>query len=93
MSIIADGKGITSMTWAEIVIAFATVSGPIFAIQIQKYLESWREIRARRLQVFRILMATRATIVAPEHVHALNSIPGVVSNGVFSGFDFERIAD
>lgn len=63
------------MTNAEIVIAAATLLGPIAAVQIQKWLESWRGARERRLSVFRTLMATRATNLSPEHVQALNAIP------------------
>lgn len=63
------------MTNAEIVIAAATLIGPIAAVQIQKWLEIWRGTRERRLLVFRTLMATRATNLSPDHVQALNSIP------------------
>lgn len=63
------------MTNAEIVIAAATLLGPISAVQIQKWLETWRGVRERRLLVFKTLMATRVTNLSPEHVQALNSIP------------------
>ena len=33
----------------------ATVVGPILAVQAQKWVEVWREDRARRLQVFKTL--------------------------------------
>ncbi len=47
---------------------------PLLAIQTQKLLEKRREKRERRLNVFRILMTTRATPVSSEHVKALNMI-------------------
>ncbi len=37
--------------------------------------ERWREKRDRRVAIFRTLMATRATRLAPQHVEALNAIP------------------
>ena len=52
----------------------ATVLGPIFAVQAQKYLERLRDHEGRKLQVFRSLMATRAERLSPEHVRSLNMI-------------------
>jgi hypothetical protein len=59
----------------DIAIVFATILGPIFAVQAQKYLEKGREIKQRRAWLFRTLMATRATTLSPTHVEALNAIP------------------
>jgi hypothetical protein len=59
----------------DIAIIFATILGPIFAVQAQKYLEKGREIKQRRAGLFRTLMSTRATTLSPAHVEALNSIP------------------
>jgi len=57
--------------WAVIA---ATVLGPILAVQAQKAVESFRELRSRKTRLFEQLMATRASRVAPEHVRALNMI-------------------
>jgi hypothetical protein len=56
------------------VVAGATLLGPIFAVQAQKWLERLRERRSRKLFVFQALMTTRATRVSIEHVQALNSL-------------------
>jgi hypothetical protein len=50
------------------------VLGPILAIQVQEYLESRREDKRRKHQIFRELMVTRATMLSPRHVEALNAI-------------------
>ncbi len=59
----------------DIAITFATLLGPILAVQAQKWLERKREIKQRRAWIFRTLMATRATTLSPVHVEALNAIP------------------
>lgn len=59
----------------DIAIVFATILGPILAVQAQKYLERGREINLRRAWIFRTLMSTRATALSPTHVEALNAIP------------------
>lgn len=58
--------------WA---IIFATLGGPVLAVQVQKWLERGRAITERRSQIFRTLMATRASVLSPEHVQALNAVP------------------
>ena len=52
----------------------AILAGPILAVQAQKYIEFRREARGRKLHIFRLLMATRATTLAPLHVESLNLI-------------------
>ena len=59
----------------DIAIVFATILGPILAVQAQKFLEKGREIKQRRAWLFRTLMATRATTLSPAHVEALNAVP------------------
>ncbi len=59
----------------DIAIVFATIIGPILAVQAQKWLERQREIKQRRVWLFRTLMATRATTLSPAHVEALNAVP------------------
>lgn len=53
---------------------FAVIAGPILAVQAQKYIESIRESKNRKLRIFHTLMSTRATRLAPDHVAALNMI-------------------
>lgn len=52
----------------------AVLVGPILAVQAQKWVESIREKREKRLKIFRCLMSTRAERVSREHVQALNLI-------------------
>ena len=62
------------MTLFEGLIVLATLAGPIAAVQITRYLDDQKEIRGRKLWVFKTLMATRAYTLAPAHVEALNRI-------------------
>jgi hypothetical protein len=62
------------MTLSDIAIIFATLCGPIAAVQAQKWLEKNRDVRRRKEHIFRTLMATRASRVSAEHVQALNMI-------------------
>jgi hypothetical protein len=62
------------MTISDWLVIFAILAAPIVALQIQKYIEDRKEIRARKMQIFRTLMATRATRLDSKHVEALNMI-------------------
>lgn len=64
-------SSIDTKDWLMIV---ATILGPILAVQAQKAIERWRSRREGRLRIFYVLMATRATRIAPDHVQALNQI-------------------
>lgn len=55
-------------------IIFATLVGPILAVQAQKAIERATERKNRKVWVFHSLMATRSARVSPEHVRALNMI-------------------
>ncbi|MGH7112336.1 MAG: DUF6680 family protein [Stellaceae bacterium] len=57
--------------WA---ILAATFLGPIFAVLAARYIEWHKEIKNRRLYIFRTLMATRRAQLTTEHVTALNLI-------------------
>ena len=59
---------------SSLAIICATLLGPVFAVQVQKYLERGREESERRNRIFKILMSTRATRLAPAHIEALNLI-------------------
>lgn len=65
----------SSITASDWMIALATLLSPIIALRIQRYLDAKREIEGRKLNIFRTLMATRATNLAPDHVAALNAVP------------------
>ena len=58
----------------ETLLIFATLAGPILAVQAQKWLERFREAKDRREKVFKTLMATRGSRLSLEHVQALNMI-------------------
>lgn len=58
----------------DLALLIATFSGPIVAVQAQKWIERGRETHQRKLWIFNTLMATRAARVSPEHVQALNMI-------------------
>lgn len=66
-----DFSSVTISDWIMIIVVF---SGPIAAVQIQKYLERQKESKDRKLNVFRDLMTTRASPLAPLHVSALNMV-------------------
>ena len=68
-------EGIEALRLTDVVLAACTVAGPILAVQAQKWIEGFREKSARRLTIFRTLMATRATNLSPAHVEALNAVP------------------
>jgi hypothetical protein len=77
-----------TMTISDSVLILATLLAPVLAVQVQKYLERRREAEKRRSDVFRIIMATRATRLAPLHVEALNMI-----DVEFYGRKYKRITD
>lgn len=64
-----------SIKASDIAIVAATLLGPVLAVQAQKWLERARAIADRRNHIFRVLMATRAAVLSPSHVEALNAIP------------------
>lgn len=63
--------GITASDWIMIL---AVILGPILAVQIQKIIESIKEAKERKINVFKDLMATRASTLAYQHVVALNLV-------------------
>lgn len=67
-------------TWFEWLTVVAIILGPVLALFAQRALDSIREEKRRRANVYLTLMATRATPVAPEHLRSLNSID-IVFNG------------
>uniref|UniRef100_UPI002AA29EDF DUF6680 family protein n=2 Tax=Serratia TaxID=613 RepID=UPI002AA29EDF len=65
---------ILGLQFKDAIMTGAVILGPIFAVQVQKYLEQFREKKQRRLNIFRSLMSTRAERLNREHVQALNMI-------------------
>lgn len=47
---------------------------PFIGIRLQKFMEERKDRSKRKENIFRTLMATRATRLSPEHVQALNMI-------------------
>ncbi|WP_159013794.1 DUF6680 family protein [Acidisoma sp. S159] len=68
------------MTISDWLIICATIVGPVLAVQAQKWVEGYREVRAQKVTVFSTLMITRATKLAVDHVKALNTIDIVFRN-------------
>ncbi|MDH5773415.1 MAG: hypothetical protein OEZ57_00695, partial [Nitrospirota bacterium] len=62
------------MTIADGFMILAVLIGPIVAVQLTRYLDNRKEVRERKLQVFKTLMATRGYTVSWDHVVALNRI-------------------
>ena len=52
----------------------AVLLAPLIAIQVTRHFEHKKQKREEKLRVFKTLMATRATNIAPSHVEALNMI-------------------
>lgn len=62
------------MSGSEILTIVAILVAPVAAVQVQKWLEHYREDRERKLRIFKTLMATRAVTLSQDHVQALNMI-------------------
>ena len=62
------------MSVSDCLMILAVLLGPIIAVRLTRYLDNKREIRNRKLQIFKTLMATRASNLSPHHVEALNNI-------------------
>ncbi|MFO1434813.1 MAG: DUF6680 family protein [Candidatus Competibacteraceae bacterium] len=76
------------MTFSDGLMILAVLLAPIFAVQVQKWLEQFRAERERQLRIFKILMATRATGLSQDHVQALNLI-----DLEFQGTRFKKIRE
>lgn len=62
------------MTIADWIMIGAVLLGPIIAVQLTRFLDNNKEIRGRKIRIFKTLMATRASTLSPSHVEALNRI-------------------
>lgn len=62
------------VTTFDLITVGAIVAGPIFAILVSRWLDDTRDVRSRRMDIFRTLMRTRRTPIVADHVGALNLI-------------------
>lgn len=62
------------MTIADWLMITAVFLGPIVAVRLTRYLDNQKEIKERKVDIFKTLMATRAYTVSWLHVEALNRI-------------------
>ena len=62
------------MTISDWLVILAIIIAPILAVQVQKILEAIKETKNNKMELFKSLMATRATPLYPKHVEALNMI-------------------
>ena len=62
------------MNISDIVAIIAIILAPIFAVQVQKWLENINESKRRKMNIFKALMATRNVPLYSAHVEALNMI-------------------
>jgi hypothetical protein len=76
------------MTLTNILMVAAVLIAPILAVQVQKWLEVFREERGRKIWIFKTLMATRAANLSSDHVRALNMI-----DLEFRGKKYKSVAD
>jgi hypothetical protein len=69
-------NALASLKPSDWVLAFAALTGPVLAVQAQKWVERWRERAGRKQLVFQTLMSTRAlsSRLTIEHANALNMI-------------------
>lgn len=72
--IVSFPKEVKMTLTIAILTILAIFLGPILAVQISQYLERNRWKRERKLNLFKDLMATRLTTLAPQHIQALNMI-------------------
>ena len=62
------------MTIADWLMILVVLTGPVVAVRLTRHLDNKKEIKERKLDVFKTLMATRAYTVSMAHVEALNRI-------------------
>lgn len=62
------------MDWMAVATIIAVVRGPIVAVWVTRHFDDRKEIRARRMDIFRTLMRTRKMPIHFDHVGALNLV-------------------
>ena len=58
----------------DIIIIIAIIAGPILAVQVTEKLRKLKDIRVRKIHIFRSLMSTRSATLAALHIEALNLV-------------------
>jgi hypothetical protein len=61
----------TGQFWIYVV---SVLLSPLIAVQVTEFLRKRREKRERRFWIYRTLMATRSSVINPDHVRALSAI-------------------
>ncbi len=84
---VADSAAVSEVTHlglktSEWIMIVAIVVGPILAVVTQILVQRRHEKRGQKLWVFGTLMSSRATVIAPDFVKALNYIDVVFYNNV-----------
>lgn len=62
------------MTLTDVLMVLAVLIAPFLAVYAQREIDLYRERRGRKLAVYKTLMSTRGSKLAPDHVRALNLI-------------------
>jgi hypothetical protein len=62
------------MTTSDGLSILAILLSPLIALEVQRYIDIFRERRVRKMRVFETLMTTRRDDVSQYHVQALNMI-------------------
>jgi hypothetical protein len=83
-------RGVTPGEW---IVVFATVMGPILAVQAQKRLERLRERHNAKLWVFSTLLNTRGQRLSQDHVRALNMIDVAFYGSKLFGIRYQSKSD
>ncbi|MEA2890817.1 MAG: hypothetical protein QOI05_1610, partial [Bradyrhizobium sp.] len=74
-------------------IIFATLAGPIIAVQTQKFIERTNERSKRRQLIFTALMSNRATRLHDDFIRALNLIDLEFSPKRFGGSADRKVVE
>jgi len=62
------------METRDLISIIAIILAPLFAVQVQKWIELFREKKSKQRWIFHILMSTRMARLSDRHVEALNMI-------------------
>ena len=62
------------METKDLIMTVAVLLAPLVALQIQKMIEAWKEVRQKKRWIYVTLMTTRHSQLSFDHVRALNMI-------------------
>lgn len=68
------------MELEDVLTILAIIIGPIVAVQLEKCLQRNRDVKERKIFIFKTLMASRGSTLSLSHVEALNRIDLEFSN-------------